>query len=93
MEIVTTMVKFRCHKEKMMEQTKNAQIFIFDGKEGKTKVFVPKSKLIIKDDTLDSNYNLCIIPKWVFLNIKNLSQNVESVGETQHMEVLNDIED
>lgn len=32
MEIVTTMVKFRCHKEKMMEQTKNAQIFIFDGK-------------------------------------------------------------
>lgn len=93
MEIVTTMVKFRCHKEKMMELTKNAQIFIFDGKEGKTKVFVPKSKLIIKDDALDSNYNLCIIPKWVFLNTKNLSQNVELVGETQHMEVLNDIED
>ena len=93
MEIVTTMVKFRCHKEKMMEQTKNAQIFIFDGKEGKTKVFVPKSKLIIKDDALDSNYNLCIIPKWVFLNTKNLSQNVELVGETQHMEVLNNIED
>lgn len=76
-----------------MEQTKNAQIFIFDGKEGKTKVFVPKSKLIIKDDALDSNYNLCIIPKWIFLNTKNLSQNVELVGETQHMEVLNDIED
>ena len=93
MEIVTTMVKFRCQKEKMMVQTKNAQIFIFDGKEGKTKVFVPKSKLIIKDDALDSNYNLCIIPKWVFLNTKNLSQNVELVGETQHMEVLNDIED
>lgn len=93
MEIVTTMVKFRCQKEKMMEQTKNAQIFIFDGKEGKTKVFVPKSKLIIKDDALDSNYNLCIIPKWVFLSTKNLSQNVEWVGETQHMEVLNDIED
>lgn len=93
MEIVTTMVKFRCQKEKMMKQTKNAQIFIFDGKEGKTKVFVPKSKLIIKDDALDSNYNLCIIPKWVFLNTKNLSQNVELVGETQHMEVLNDIED
>ena len=76
-----------------MEQSKNAQIFLFEGKEGKTKVFVPKSKLIIKDDALDCNYNLCIIPKWVFLSTKNLSQNVEFVGETQHMEVLNDIED
>ena len=93
MEIVTTLVKFRCRKDVKMEQSKNAQIFLFNGKEGKTKVFVPKSKLIIKDDALDSNYNLCIIPKWVFLNTKNLSQNVELVGETQHMEVLNDIED
>ncbi|RHN89252.1 hypothetical protein DW657_13765 [Prevotella sp. AM23-5] len=93
MEIVTTLVKFRCRKDVMMEHSKNAQIFLFNGKEGKTKVFVPKSKLIIKDDALDSNYNLCIIPKWVFLNTKNLSQNVELVGETQHMEVLNDIED
>lgn len=93
MEIVTTLVKFRCRKDVMMEQSKNAQIFLFNGKEGKTKVFVPKSKLIIKDDALDSNYNLCITPKWVFLNTKNLSQNVELVGETQHMEVLNDIED
>ena len=93
MEIVTTLVKFRCRKDVMMEQSKNAQIFIFNGKECKTKVFVPKSKLIIKDDALDSNYNLCIIPKWVFFNTKNLSKNVELVGETQHMEVLNDIED
>ena len=93
MEIVTTLVKFRCRKDVMMEQSKNAQIFLFNGKEGKTKVFVPKSKLIIKDDALDSNYNLCIILKWVFLNTKNLSKNVELVGETQHMEVLNDIED
>ena len=93
MEIVTTLIKFRCRKDVMMEQSKNAQIFLFKGKEGKTKVFVPKSKLIIKDDALDSNYNLCIIPKWVFLNTKNLSKNVELVGETQHMEVLNDIED
>ena len=93
MEIVTTLVKFRCRKDVMMEQSKNAQIFLFNVKEGKTKVFVPKSKLIIKDDALDSNYNLCIIPKWVFLNTKNLSQNVELVGETQHMGVLNDIED
>ena len=93
MEVVTTLVIFRCRKDVMMEQSKNAQIFLFKGKEGKTKVFVPKSKLIIKDDALDSNYNLCIIPKWVFLNTKNLSQNVELVGETQHMEVLNDIED
>ena len=93
MQIVTTLVKFLCRKDVMMERSKNAQIFLFNGKEGKTKVFVPKSKLIIKDDALDSNYNLCIIPKWVFLNTKNLSQNVELVGETQHMEVLNDIED
>lgn len=93
MEIVTTLVKFRCRKDVMMEQSKNAQIFLFNGKEGKIKVFVPKSKLIIKDDALDSNYNLCIIPKWVFFNTKNLSKNVELVGETQHMEVLNDIED
>lgn len=93
MEIVTTLIKFRCRKDVMMEQSKNAQIFLFNGKEGKTKVFVPKSKLIIKDDALDSNYNLCIIPKWVFFNTKNLSKNVELVGETQHMEVLNDIED
>ena len=93
MEIVTTLVKFRCRKDVMMEQSKNAQIFLFNGNGGKTKVFVPKSKLIIKDDALDSNYNLCIIPKWVFFSTKNLSQNVELVGETQHMEVLNDIED
>lgn len=93
MEIVTTLIKFRCRKDVMMEQSKNAHIFLFKGKEGKTKVFVPKSKLIIKDDALDSNYNLCIIPKWVFFNTKNLSQNVEVIGETQHMEVLNDIED
>ena len=93
MEIVTTLVKFRCRKDVMMEQSKNAQIFLFNGKEGKTKIFVPKSKLIIKEDALDSNYNLCIIPKWVFFNTKNLSKNVELVGETQHMEVLNDIED
>ena len=46
MEIVTTLVKFRCRKDVMMEQSKNAQIFLFNGKEGKTKVFVPKSKLI-----------------------------------------------
>lgn len=93
MEIITTLVKFRCRKDVMKEQSKNAQIFLFNGKEGKIKVFVPKSKLIIKDDALDSNYNLCIIPKWIFLNTKNLSKNVELVGETQHMEVLNDIED
>ena len=93
MEIVTTLVKFRCRKDVMMEQSKNAQIFLFNGKEGKTKVFVPKSKLIIKDDALDSNYKLSIIPKRVYLNTKNLSKNVELVGETQHMEVLNDIED
>ena len=93
MEIVTTLVKFRCRKDVMMEQSKNAQIFLFNGKEGKTKVFVPKSKLIIKEDAICDNYNLCIIPKWVFLNTKNLSKNVELVGETQHMEVLNDIED
>ena len=93
MEIVTTLVKFRCRKDKMMEQSKGAQIFLFEGKEGKTKVFVPKSKLIIKEDAINDNYNLCIIPKWVFFNTKNLSQNVELVGETQHMEVLNDIED
>lgn len=93
MEIVTTLVKFRCRKDKMMEQSKNAQIFLFEGKEGKTKVFVPKSKLIIKEDAISDNYNLCIIPKWVFLCTKNLSQNVELVGETQHMEVLNDIEE
>lgn len=93
MEIVTTMVKFRCHKEKMMEQTKNAQIFIFDGKEGKTKVFVPKSKLIIKNDAVSEDYNLCIMPKWMFFNTQNLAQNVECIGETQHMEIVNDIED
>ena len=93
MEIVTTLVKFRCRKDEMMEQSKNAQIFLFEGKEGKTKVFVPKSKLIFKDDALECNYNLCIIPKWVFLCTKNLSQNVEFVGETQHLEVLKAIED
>ncbi len=93
MEIVTTLVKFRCRKDKMMKQSRNAQIFLFEGKEGKTKVFVPKSKLIIKEGAINDNYNLCIIPKWVFFKTKNLSQNVELVGETQHMEVLNNIED
>ena len=41
MEIVTTLVKLRCRKDKMMEQSRNAQIFLFEGNEGKTKVFVP----------------------------------------------------
>ena len=66
---------------------------IFDGKEGKTKVFVPKSKLIIKDDAVSEDYNLCIMPKWEFFNTQNLAQNVECIGETQHMEIVNDIED
>ncbi len=91
MEIVTTMVKFRCHKETMMEQSANAQIFIFNGKEGKRKVFVPKSKLIIKDDSISDEYNLCIMPKWAFLHTKGLAENVEIIEETQHMEVVKDI--
>lgn len=33
MEIVTTLVKFRCRKDKMMEQSRNAQIFLFEGKD------------------------------------------------------------
>ena len=67
MEIVTTLVKFRCRKDKMMEQSKNAQIFLFEGKEGKTKVFVPKSKLIIKEDAINDKYNLCIIPTILYV--------------------------
>lgn len=93
MEIVTTMVKFRCHKKCMKEQSKNAQIFIFDSKEGKIKVFVPKSKIIVKEDAVCEDYNICLMPKWAFLKTKKLWQNVEILNETQHMEVVNDIKD
>lgn len=54
---------------------------------------MPKSKLIIKNDAVSEDYNLCIMPKWVFFNTQNLAQNVECIGETQHMEIVNDIED
>ena len=93
MEILTTLIKFRCKKECMTEQSANAQIFFFEGKEGKTKVFVPKSKLIVKHDAISDSHNLCMMPKWAFMKQKNLAENVEIIGETQHMEVINDIED
>lgn len=93
MEIITTMTKFRCQKKAMTKQTQSAQIFLFDTAEGKVKVFVPKSKIIIKDDATSDNHNLCIMPKWASLRTKNLSEHVEVVGETQHMDVINDIED
>lgn len=93
MEILTTMIKFRCPKKVMKEQSQSAQIFIFDTAEGKVKVFVPKSKIIIKNDATSDKHNLCIMPKWAFLRTKNLSEHVEVVGETQHMDVINDIED
>ena len=93
MEIVTTMIKFRCYKKCMKEQSENAQIFIFDSKEGKTKVFVPKSKIIVKEDAVCEDYNICLMPKWAFFKTKKLGPNVEILNETQHMEVVNDIKD
>ena len=91
MEIVTTMIKFRCRKETMMEQSANARIFIFAGKEGKKKVFVPKSKINVKDDAVNEDYNLCIMPKWAFMHTNGLPENVEIIEETQHMEIVNNI--
>lgn len=93
MEILTTLIKFRCKKDCMNEQTSNAQIFLFKGSEGTTKVFVPKSKLIVKDDDVSDDFNICVMPKWAFMKQNNLAEHVEIVGETQHMEVINDIED
>ena len=93
MEILTTLIKFRCSKKAMMEQSQGAQIFNFESSEGKIKVFVPKSKLIIKDDATSDNHKLCIMPKWAFMRTKNLSEHVEIIGETQHMDVINDIDD
>lgn len=92
MEIVTTFVKFRCPKSAMKEQSHNAQIFNFDGKNGEIKIFVPKSKLIIKEDSVSEDFNVCIMPKWAFFKIKKLSFFVEILGETQHMEVVDDID-
>lgn len=93
MKILTTMIKFRCPKKVMKEQSQSAQIFIFDTVEGKVKVFVPKSKLIIKKDITSDKHNLCIMPKWAFNKTKNLAEHVEIIGETQHLDVINDIED
>lgn len=93
MEIVTTMTKFRCQKKAMTKQTQSAQIFLFDTAEGKVKVFVPKSKLIIKKDATSDKHNLCIMPKWAFNKTKNLAEHVEIIGETQHLDVINDIKD
>lgn len=93
MEILTTMIKFRCPKKVMTEQSQSAQIFIFDTSEGKIKVFVPKSKLIIKEDATSSAHNLCIMPKWAFNKTRNLAEHVEIIGETQHLDIINDIED
>ncbi len=91
MEIVTTMVKFRCPKEYMNEQSSCARIFLFPSREGNVKVFVPKSKIIIKEDAMSDSHNVCVMPKWIFFRTKGLAENVEFIEETQHMEVVKDM--
>ena len=76
----------------MKEQSKNAQIFIFDDKNGEIKIFVPKSKLIIKEDSVSEDFNVCVMPKWAFFKTEKLLFFVEFLGETQHMEVVDDID-
>lgn len=75
----------------MLEQTSNSYIFKFDNGVNTIKIFVPKSKLIVKQDEKMTEYNECIIPKWVFMKTKNLKENVDVVCETQHVEIIKDI--
>lgn len=91
MEILTTMIKFRCRKSAMSEQTSSSYIFKFDNGAYIIKIFVPKSKLIVRQDKKMTEYNECIIPKCVFMKTKNLKENVDVVRETQHVEIIEDI--
>ena len=92
MEIITTMIEFRCAKANMKIQSRNAQLFSFKAKdEKKIDIWVPQSKLLIKEDPVADDYNLCVMPKWVFYKSGNLSDNVEIVSETQHLETVEEI--
>lgn len=92
MEIVTTMIEFRCAKVNIKIQSRSAQLFSFKSKnEKRTDIWVPKSKLLIKDDPIADDYNLCVMPKWVFYKSGTLSENVEIVNETQHLEIVEEI--
>lgn len=67
MEITTTMVRFRYFKEAMEKKTSKAQLFLCGDRANPVKVWVPLSKCEIKEDEEDSNYNVVVMPKWLFL--------------------------
>lgn len=67
MEITTTMVRFRFAKEAMTKKTDKAQLFLCGNTENPTKVWVPLTKLQVKEDEEDVNNNVVTMPKWLFL--------------------------
>lgn len=81
------MIEFRCSKVSMKHSSKSAQLFSF----GSKNIWVPKSKLLIKEDPIADDYNICIMPKWAFYKTNNLSDYVEVLDETQHLETIENI--
>lgn len=91
MEIVTTMVRFRCPKTSMKKTTDNAQLFAFigDTPDKPITIWVPKKKLLVKEESKSSTYNECVMPKWAFMK-STLPYFVELLEEFKHTEVIND---
>ena len=59
MEIVTTLVKFRCRKDVMMEQSKNAQIFFMILRHEKESAsFQAKKRIIYAQSTQVKGFDI-----------------------------------
>ena len=67
MEITTTMVRFLFPKCDMVKRTDKAQLLRCKGEQGKTKVWLPLSKIEVKDNALDANLSEITMAKWLFL--------------------------
>ena len=65
MEITTTMVRFRFPKAMMVKRTEKAQLFICEKDGAKAKVWVPLSKLEVKE--ADEKDNEVVMAKWLYM--------------------------
>lgn len=66
MEITTTMVRFRYFKEAMQKRTEKAQLILCGSRQNPEKVWVPLSKIEVTDYDEDPNYNMVVMPRWLF---------------------------
>lgn len=67
MKITTTMVSFLFPKADMVKRTDKAQLFRCKDGEHKAKIWVPLSKLEMKDDDADPTLCVVTMAKWLFM--------------------------